>query len=97
YGVWFATIQRNGKGLRYLFPCMDSNEFPAEYNITVKRKASLRTLSNFVIKRSIQSDEYFMTDYFPPSMVMSPYQFALVLCDFQYKTEIFNGTVSFCI
>ncbi|KAK5977792.1 hypothetical protein GCK32_002144 [Trichostrongylus colubriformis] len=93
YGVWFATVQRHGKGLRYLFPCMDSHEFPAEYNITVTRKMSLRALSNFVIKRSIQNDAYFMTDYFPPTTVLSPYQLAFVLCDFQYKSEIYNGTM----
>ncbi|VDO21491.1 unnamed protein product [Haemonchus placei] len=92
YGVWFATLQRNSKGLRYLFPCMDSNEFPAEYNITITRKVSLRALSNFIAKRTLQSDANFMIDYFPPITVLSPYQFALVLCDFQYRRENHNGT-----
>lgn len=93
FGVWFSTIERRGKGLRYLFPCMDSNEFPAEYNLTVTRKASLRTLTNFVIKQTIQSKPRFMTDFFPPTMILSPYQFTLVLCDFQYKSETINNTV----
>lgn len=34
-----------------------------------------------------------MTDFFPPTMILSPYQFTLVLCDFQYKSETINNTV----
>ncbi|WKY17122.1 hypothetical protein Q1695_001611 [Nippostrongylus brasiliensis] len=85
YGVWFATFQRRGKGLRYLFPCMDSNEFAAEYNVTSTIQENYRN--------HCFSGVNLMTDHFPSTMVLLPYQFSLILCDFQYKRELNNETM----
>ncbi|KAL6722726.1 hypothetical protein Aduo_017824 [Ancylostoma duodenale] len=92
YGLWFATDSQSSKGLRYLFPCMDSDEFPADFNVVIIRKTSLRSLSNFVSDKTTEAGSNFMEDHYRSTLKMMPVQFALVLCDFQYKTENNNGT-----
>ncbi|KAK6766779.1 hypothetical protein RB195_026199 [Necator americanus] len=92
YGVWYAVDNSAGKGLRYLFPCLDSKEFPADFNLTITRSKSLRSLSNFVSYRSTSRESDFMDDHFAPTMKLLPSQIAFVLCDFQYKREVYEGT-----
>uniref|UniRef100_A0A1I7XGK3 Peptidase_M1_N domain-containing protein n=1 Tax=Heterorhabditis bacteriophora TaxID=37862 RepID=A0A1I7XGK3_HETBA len=93
YGIRFMSKQTARKGLRYLFPCLDSNDYPAFFHFKVKRKLSLRVLGNYYVTHSTQSSLIYMTDTLPSQSILRPIQVGLVLCEFQYKTETYDGLV----
>ncbi|CAJ0610179.1 unnamed protein product [Cylicocyclus nassatus] len=52
YGLYFATNDQAKKGLRYLLPCFDSNQFPAVFDLIIVRKQSFTSLFNSVILKT---------------------------------------------
>ncbi|KAK0390327.1 hypothetical protein QR680_019303 [Steinernema hermaphroditum] len=94
FGALYIHPEKAIKGLRYLIPCLDSSQYPAQFTLNLQRNAVMRALSNSVRLKtvSIEGDEEFLDDGFAETIVLFPYQLVIVVCDFQYKEETSPGT-----
>ncbi|CAI4226245.1 unnamed protein product [Auanema sp. JU1783] len=90
YGMSFITKRNAQKGLRYLFPALDSKEYPALFNLFIKRKPSLRCFSNHKISKTEPMLPW-MEDSIPARTRLYPHQLGLVLTDFPSKNELLEN------
>ncbi|TKR72057.1 hypothetical protein L596_019574 [Steinernema carpocapsae] len=92
YGALYVNPETATKGLRYLIPCLDSSQYPAEFFVNVRRPGVMRSLSNSARIKTldIPGDKEYLEDSFNQTIILFPYQLMVVVCDFQYKRE-FSG------
>jgi aminopeptidase N len=85
--VPLATTQFEAADARKAFPCFDEPSFKAQFTISVHAASRYPTvLSNMPVTSTTPSpvrDGWLLTR-FEPTVVMSSYLVALVVCDFQY-------------
>uniref|UniRef100_A0AAX7T258 Aminopeptidase n=1 Tax=Astatotilapia calliptera TaxID=8154 RepID=A0AAX7T258_ASTCA len=74
---------------RMAFPCFDEPSFKANFSVRIRRRPEYISLSNMPIK-TVEVSGDLLEDQFAPSVQMSTYLVAFVICDFKSVT----GTTS---
>uniref|UniRef100_A0A3B3H2I0 Aminopeptidase n=1 Tax=Oryzias latipes TaxID=8090 RepID=A0A3B3H2I0_ORYLA len=71
---------------RMAFPCFDEPSFKANFSIQIRRSPQYISLSNMPIVKTVELHGGLLEDHFAPSVKMSTYLVAFVICDFKSVT-----------
>ncbi|XP_013400083.2 putative aminopeptidase-2 [Lingula anatina] len=82
--VHIATTQMQPTDARKAFPCFDEPAFRAVFEVTLWRKDSMKSLSNMPIRSSTTESGGWVADHYHPTLKMSTYLLAFIICDFDY-------------
>nr|XP_004544542.1 endoplasmic reticulum aminopeptidase 2 [Maylandia zebra] len=75
---------------RMAFPCFDEPSFKANFSVRIRRRPEYISLSNMPVIKTVEVSGDLLEDQFAPSVQMSTYLVAFVICDFKSVT----GTTS---
>uniref|UniRef100_A0A669DZC3 Aminopeptidase n=1 Tax=Oreochromis niloticus TaxID=8128 RepID=A0A669DZC3_ORENI len=75
---------------RLAFPCFDEPSFKANFSVRIRRPPEYISLSNMPVIKTVEVSGGLLEDQFAPSVQMSTYLVAFVICDFKSVT----GTTS---
>ncbi|XP_061585050.1 endoplasmic reticulum aminopeptidase 2 isoform X2 [Cololabis saira] len=110
YGFYISTY-RNSKGetrslasthfeptsARMAFPCFDEPSFKANFSVRIRRSPDYISLSNMPIVNTVDINDGLLEDQFAPSVKMSTYLVAFVICDFKSVTATTSSGVKVSI
>ncbi|XP_061673781.1 endoplasmic reticulum aminopeptidase 2 [Syngnathoides biaculeatus] len=82
---------------RMAFPCFDEPSFKANFSVRIRRSSEYISLSNMPIVKSVEVDEGLLEDQYAPSVKMSTYLVAFVVCDFKSVTATTSSGVKVSI
>lgn len=71
---------------RMAFPCFDEPNFKANFSVCIRRSSEHISLSNMPVVRTVELNGGVLEDQFAPSVKMSTYLVAFVICDFKSVT-----------
>ncbi|KAF6729730.1 Endoplasmic reticulum aminopeptidase 2 [Oryzias melastigma] len=71
---------------RMAFPCFDEPSFKASFSVQIRRSPEYISLSNMPIVKTVELHGGLLEDHFAPSVKMSTYLVAFVVCDFKSVT-----------
>ncbi|CAN9513288.1 unnamed protein product [Ophioblennius macclurei] len=71
---------------RMAFPCFDEPTFKANFSVWIRRTPDYIALSNMPIVKTVELSDGLLEDQFAPSVQMSTYLVAFVICDFKSVT-----------
>ncbi|XP_030647271.1 endoplasmic reticulum aminopeptidase 2 [Chanos chanos] len=80
---FMASTHFEPTSARMAFPCFDEPIFKANYSIRIRRGPSHVALSNMPIEQTVKVSDGLLEDHFEPSVRMSTYLVAFILCDFK--------------
>ncbi|MEQ2240157.1 Endoplasmic reticulum aminopeptidase 2, partial [Ilyodon furcidens] len=68
---------------RMAFPCFDEPSFKANFSVRIRRSPEYISLSNMPVIKTTQLNRNLLEDQFAPSVTMSTYLVAFIVCDFK--------------
>ncbi|MED6262878.1 Endoplasmic reticulum aminopeptidase 2, partial [Ataeniobius toweri] len=68
---------------RMAFPCFDEPSFKANFSVRIRRSLEYISLSNMPVIKTTQLNRNLLEDQFAPSVTMSTYLVAFIVCDFK--------------
>uniref|UniRef100_A0A672I739 Aminopeptidase n=1 Tax=Salarias fasciatus TaxID=181472 RepID=A0A672I739_SALFA len=71
---------------RMAFPCFDEPTFKANFSVRIRRTPEYISLSNMPVVKTVELSDGLLEDHFAPSVQMSTYLVAFVVCDFKSVT-----------
>ncbi|XP_028270660.1 endoplasmic reticulum aminopeptidase 2 [Parambassis ranga] len=71
---------------RMAFPCFDEPSFKANFSVWIRRTPEFISLSNMPVVKTVEVNDGLLEDQFAPSVRMSTYLVAFVVCDFKSVT-----------
>ncbi|XP_013408526.1 uncharacterized protein LOC106172388 isoform X2 [Lingula anatina] len=91
--VHIATSQLAPTDARKVFPCFDEPAIKAEFEVILLRKSHMKSLSNMPQRFNQSRGDDWYADHYAPTVKMSTYLLAFVVCDFDYvENTTANGT-----
>uniref|UniRef100_A0A669DIF1 Aminopeptidase n=1 Tax=Oreochromis niloticus TaxID=8128 RepID=A0A669DIF1_ORENI len=79
---------------RLAFPCFDEPSFKANFSVRIRRPPEYISLSNMPVIKTVEVSGGLLEDQFAPSVQMSTYLVAFVICDFKSVTGTTSSGVS---
>nr|CAH8833067.1 unnamed protein product [Trichobilharzia regenti] len=79
---YLASTQFESTYARRVFPCWDEPGFKAVFQVTIIRHKDFYTLSNMPVNNTVALHADWRQDQFQPSVKMSSYLLAFVICQF---------------
>ncbi|KAL4216762.1 hypothetical protein ACF0H5_024485 [Mactra antiquata] len=92
---YIATSQMQPTDARKTFPCMDEPALKAVFEITIVRKSHMTALSNMPLAKSEIRGDNWVADRFEPSLKMSTYLVAILVSEFDHKTQITGKNITY--
>uniref|UniRef100_A0A7N8XX13 Aminopeptidase n=1 Tax=Mastacembelus armatus TaxID=205130 RepID=A0A7N8XX13_9TELE len=110
YGFYKSTYRTSTGGIRTLasthfeptsarmaFPCFDEPTFKANFSVRIRRSPEYISLSNMPVVKTVEVSAGLLEDQFAPSVKMSTYLVAFVICDFKSVTATTSSGVQVSI
>uniref|UniRef100_A0A672YSY3 Aminopeptidase n=1 Tax=Sphaeramia orbicularis TaxID=375764 RepID=A0A672YSY3_9TELE len=82
---------------RLAFPCFDEPSFKANFSVRIRRSPEFISLSNMPIVKTLEISGGLLEDRFVPSVKMSTYLVAFVICDFKSVTATTSSGIQVSI
>ncbi|XP_029018909.1 endoplasmic reticulum aminopeptidase 2 [Betta splendens] len=82
---------------RMAFPCFDEPSFKANFSVRIRRSPEYISLSNMPVIKTLEVGDGLLEDWFAPSVQMSTYLVAFVICDFKSVTATTSSGVKVSI
>ncbi|XP_047447734.1 endoplasmic reticulum aminopeptidase 2 [Mugil cephalus] len=82
---------------RMAFPCFDEPSFKANFSLRIRRSPEHISLSNMPVVKTVELSDGLLEDWFAPSVKMSTYLVAFVICDFKSVTSTTSSGVQVSI
>ncbi|XP_003975193.2 endoplasmic reticulum aminopeptidase 2 [Takifugu rubripes] len=82
---------------RMAFPCFDEPSFKANFSVRIRRTSEHISLSNMPVAKTVELHRGLFEDRFHPSVKMSTYLVAFIICDFKSVTTTTSSGVQVSI
>ena len=92
--VVLATTQFEPTSARKAFPCFDEPEMKANFTITIVHPADTTALSNMQVESREETESGDIVTHFAPSVRMSTYLVAFIVCQFKSLSVIVDDRVN---
>uniref|UniRef100_A0A3B3V5P3 Aminopeptidase n=1 Tax=Poecilia latipinna TaxID=48699 RepID=A0A3B3V5P3_9TELE len=93
---FLASTHFEPTSARMAFPCFDEPSFKANFSVRIRRSRDYISLSNMPIK-TVQLNGDLLEDQFAPSVMMSTYLVAFIVCDFKSVSAMTSSGVKVSI